>query len=87
VSTTLHVSNLPLSATEDMLAGKFGQFGVVVSIRINRHPDTGLSQRSVFVEMQNADGAQKAINGLNFADYDGRLISVYRSVGRTPVSN
>jgi RNA recognition motif-containing protein len=69
-----------------MLAGKFGRFGVVVSTRINRHPDTGVSQRSGFVEMQKAHGAQAANNGLNFDDYDGRLISVYRSVGHAPVN-
>jgi len=32
------------------------------------------------VEMQTAADAQKAINGLNFADFDGRLMSVYRAV-------
>jgi hypothetical protein len=29
--------------------------------------------------MQTAAEAQAAINGLNLADYDGRLLSVYRA--------
>ena len=36
--------------------------------------------KGAFVEMQTAADAQKAINGLNFADFDGRLMSVYRTV-------
>jgi len=87
VSTLLHVSNLPISATEEALAGRFGQFGIVISTRINRDPTTGLSRRSGFVEMKTAAEAQTAINGLNFADYDGRPISVYRAMGRVPVHN
>ena len=38
------------------------------------------SRRGAFVEMQTAAGAQGAINGLNFADFDGRLLSVYKAL-------
>jgi RNA recognition motif-containing protein len=84
VSTLLHVSNLPISATEELLTGKFGQFGVVVSARINRDPSTGRSLRSGFVEMKTAKDAQAAIERLNLADFDGRLMSVYKAVSRAP---
>ena len=80
MSTTLYVSNLPLSATEDVLAGKFGSFGTVVSVKLDRDAATKVSRRGAFVEMQTAADAQKAINGLNFADFDGRLMSVYRAL-------
>ena len=79
MSTTLYVSNLPLSATEDVLAGKFGRFGTVVSVKLDRDAG-GVSRRGAFVEMQTAAGAQGAINGLNFADFDGRLLSVYKAL-------
>ncbi len=80
MSTTLYVSNLPLSATEDVLAGKFGRFGTVVSVKLDRDAGGGASRRGAFVEMQTAAGAQGAINGLNFADFDGRLLSVYKAL-------
>ena len=80
VSTMLFVGNLPLSATEASLVVKFARFGTVVSARMNRDELTGRTQRSGFVEMKTANEAQVAINGLNLADYDGRLISVYRAV-------
>jgi RNA recognition motif-containing protein len=80
VSTTLYVSNLPLSATEEMLTGKFGRFGTVISVTLDRDAGTGISRRGAFVEMRNAADAQKAIDGMNYADFDGRLVSVYRAV-------
>jgi RNA recognition motif-containing protein len=70
------VSNVPLSATESALAGKFARFGVVLSVRFDGNP----TRRGAFVEMKTAAEAQRAINGLNLADYDGRLISVYLAV-------
>ena len=80
MSTKLYASNLPLSATEKGLALKFGKFGIVLSVKMDRDMETGLSRRSAFIDMQTADGAQKAIYALHLADYDGRLISVYRAL-------
>jgi RNA recognition motif-containing protein len=80
VSTTLYVSNLPLSATEEQLTGKFGRFGAVVSVTLDRDVGTGVSRRGAFVEMGTAAGAQGAINGLHLADFDGRLVSVYKAL-------
>jgi RNA recognition motif-containing protein len=79
VSATLYVSNLPLSATEEVLTGKFGKFGTVVSVKLDRDAGTGVSRRGAFVEMRTVGEAQEAINGLNFADFDGRLLSVYKT--------
>lgn len=80
MSTTLYVSNLPLSATEEVLARKFSKFGIVMSVKLDRDAGTGVSRRGAFVEMQTVADAQKAINGLNFADFDGRLMSVYKAL-------
>jgi RNA recognition motif-containing protein len=80
MSTTLHVNNLPMTATDEALTTKFMQFGAVLSARVNRDPTTGRNLRSGFVEMKTAAEAQTAINHLNLADYDGRLISVYRAI-------
>jgi cold-inducible RNA-binding protein len=87
VSTTLYINNLPLTATEDTLAVKFTQFGTVISTRVNRDPSTGRSLRSGFVEMKTSNDAQTAIDRLNLADYDGRVMSVSRALGAAKASN
>ena len=46
----------------------------------NRNAVTGYSERCGFVEMRTDFDAQTALNGLNFADFDGRLMSVIRAV-------
>lgn len=73
---TLFVSNLSFSATEEMLTGKFARFGTVRSVSITRDPATGASKRCGVVEMNSALEAQAAVNGLNFAECDGRVMSV-----------
>jgi RNA recognition motif-containing protein len=85
VSTRLYAGNLPLSATAETLATKFGQFGQVMSVTLDRNAITGLSRRGAFVEMFNAMDASRAIAGLNLADFDGRLMSVYKAVTAVPL--
>jgi RNA recognition motif-containing protein len=80
VSTTLYASNLPLTATEEVLAGKFKKFGPVVSVRLDGAA-TGVGRRGAFIEMQTAADAQRAIEGMNLANFDGRLVSVYAAIG------
>jgi cold-inducible RNA-binding protein len=87
VGTTLYVSNLPLTATEETLLLKFKKFGTVVSVKLNRNALTGTSERTGLVEMQTDAEAQSALNWLNFADFDGRLMSVIRAVTPTAVRN
>lgn len=79
MSTLLHVGNLPISATEESLTAKFGQFGAVVSARITRDA-AGRSLRAGFVEMSTTAGAKAAVERLNLADFDGRLMSVYKAI-------
>lgn len=80
MSTMLYVNNLPFTATEQALVTKFKQFGAVLAARINRDPSSGRNLRSGWVEMASAREAQSAIDRLNLADYDGRLMSVCRAV-------
>jgi RNA recognition motif-containing protein len=84
VSNMLYVGNLPISATEEAVVRKFGRFGTVLSVKLNTDTAKGRSQRSGFVEMKSSAEAQTAINGLNLANYDGRLISVYHAVSAAP---
>ena len=82
MSTKLYAGNLPISATADLLAVMFAKFGTVVSVSLDRHPVTGASRRGAFVEMRDAVDAARAVEGLNLANFDGRLMSVYRAAGR-----
>lgn len=73
----LYVSNLPRSATEESLAGRFGKFGTVLAVTLEG--DSTMTRRGAFVIMQSSAEAQRAIDALNLADFDGRLVSVYRA--------
>ena len=75
MSTRLYVSNLPLSATEQMLTIRFGKIGSVVSVQLE--PVALASRRGAFVEMTTNSDAHRAIAALNLSDFDGRLVSVY----------
>lgn len=75
MSTKLYVSNLPLSATAEVLTTRFGKFGDVVSVVLE--PITHASRRGAFVVMNTNGDARKAIAALNLSDLDGRLISVF----------
>jgi RNA recognition motif-containing protein len=84
VSTRLYAGNLPLSATAEMLAAKFAKFGAVLSVTLDRNGITGVSRRGAFVEMRDSVEATRAIQALNLASFDGRLMSVYRAVAAVP---
>lgn len=71
----LYVGNLLYETTEDDLKEYFGTIGPVLSATVIRFRD-GKSKGFAFVEMENADDAQRAITELNGKDYKGRNIVV-----------
>lgn len=73
----LYVSNLPVSATQESLASRFGRFGTVLAVTLEGGPTT--RRRGASVVMQSTADAQRAIDGLNLTDLDGQLIAVYRA--------
>lgn len=72
----IYVGNLPYKGTEDQLKALFEQFGTVDSVRIITDKFTGNAKGFAFVEMPNNQEAQKAIDELNGADFEGRNIKV-----------
>lgn len=84
MSTTLHISNLPFSATEQSLASQFGRYGTVLAARITLDPATGRSTGRGFIRMMSGGDAQNAMNELNETDYDGRRISIRRAITPAP---
>ena len=76
MSSKLYVGNLPYSVNDDSLRHNFSEFGTVASAKVMTDRDSGRSKGFGFVEMGSAEDAQKAINGLNGQQVDGRAIVV-----------
>ncbi|XVJ66654.1 MAG: RNA-binding protein [Lacibacter sp.] len=72
----IYVGNLSWSMTNEDLSALFEQFGTVASAKILTDKFSGRSKGFGFVEMDNAEEAQAAINGLNDSDVQGRKIVV-----------
>jgi RNA recognition motif-containing protein len=79
----LYVGNLSWGTTEDSLKELFSSFGPVVTATIITDHETGRSRGFGFVEMENAEDAVHALNGMEF---QGRSIKVSEATGRRPKS-
>ena len=75
----IYVGNLSWNVTGDDLYNLFAPFGEVGSAKIVTDKFTGSSRGFGFIEMPNADEAQKAIDELNGKDFEGRKIVVNES--------
>ncbi len=76
MSKNIYVGNLPYSTTDDELKEIFAPFGTVSSSRIITDRYTGRSKGFGFVEMENEEDAEKAINELNGTEVGGRAVKV-----------
>lgn len=74
--TNIFVGNLSYQTTEPDLESAFSQYGAVEKTSIVRDRDSGQPRGFAFVEMTNADEAQRAITNLNGMDMQGRNINV-----------
>lgn len=73
MASKLYVGNLPFSASENDVRDLFAQYGEVHSVKLVSDRDTGRPRGFGFVEMDNADEAQQALD--NYA-LDGRNLKV-----------
>jgi RNA recognition motif-containing protein len=76
MSTKLYVGNLPYETTESDLQTLFEAAGAVDTVTIVRDRATGQARGFAFVEMKDAEGAQKAINELDRHQFGGRNLTV-----------
>jgi RNA recognition motif-containing protein len=76
MSNKLYVGGLPYSVTEGQLQDTFSAHGTVESARVITDKFTGQSRGFGFVEMSSGGEAQKAIDGLNGTQLDGRTLVV-----------
>ena len=72
----IFVGNLDFGATEDQLRTLFENYGTVDRVSILTDRETGRSRGFAFVEMGNADEAERAISALNGYALGGRALNV-----------
>ena len=68
--TKLYVGNLNYQTTENALRDAFSDYGEVISVRIIQGRGFG------FVEMATSEQAEKALQGMNDHELDGRNLRV-----------
>ena len=72
----IYISNLSFKVEDGDLKQLFDEYGEVSSAKVITDRYTGRSRGFGFVEMPDDEAAQKAINELNQAEYDGKVITV-----------
>ena len=76
MAKNIYVGNLPFSTTDDELNQLFSPFGTVSSARIIKDKFTDRSRGFGFVEMENDEEADAAIEAVNGKDVGGRALKV-----------
>ncbi len=72
----LFIGSLAYATTDDGLRAHFEQIGPVASARVITDRESGRSKGFGFVEYENDDDNQKAVDQLNGKELDGRTINV-----------
>ena len=72
----IFIAGLSYNVSDADLATLFEEYGQLTSAKVITDRQTGRSKGYGFVEMDDNTAANKAIEELNGAEYDGRTISV-----------
>jgi len=72
----IYVSNLSFNVQDEELLNLFTPFGAVASAKVITDRETGRSRGFGFVEIEEDNAAQEAIQQLNQSSVDGRSIGV-----------
>ncbi|MBI1374883.1 MAG: RNA-binding protein [Phycisphaera sp.] len=72
----IYVGNLSFNTTQDTIEAEFGKFGSVTEVHVPTDRMSGRPRGFAFVTMDSAEDGQKAIDGLNGVDLDGRTLNV-----------
>ena len=83
----IYISGLSYGTTDADLNELFSEYGEISSAKIISDRETGRSRGFGFVEMTNDTEGQKAIDELNGAEYDGKVINVNVARPREERSN
>lgn len=72
----LYISNLSYNISDADLKELFAEYGEIVSAKVITDRETGRSRGFGFVELSDDELAKKAIEELNQASYDEKIINV-----------
>lgn len=75
----IYVGNLSYKISDQDLQEVFEEFGTVSSAKVIKDRETGRSKGFAFVEMEDDDEAQSAIDELDGAEIDGRAVKVNKA--------
>lgn len=79
----IYIANLSYAVSDADLKELFSEYGEISSAKVITDRETGRSRGFGFVEMADDAQGQKAIDELNQAEYDGKVISVTVARPRT----
>lgn len=79
----IFVGNLDFNATEESIRSLFEPYGTVEKVDVITDRDTGRSRGFAFVEMSDADAADRAIAALNGQAFGGRTLNVNEARPKT----
>ena len=78
----IYIGNLSYRVRESDLQQVLEEYGIVDSVKLIVDRDTRRSKGFAIAEMPNVDEAQKAIEELNQAEYEGRQMVVKEAIPR-----
>lgn len=79
----IYVGNLSYRTTEDELNALFAEYGSIKNVTIIKDRETGNSKGFGFVEMEQSEAGQNAINAINGSEVGGRNLRVNEARPRT----
>ncbi len=83
MATNIYVGNLPFNTTNEDLENLFAQYGDVSRAQVISDRETGRSRGFGFVEMEDDNAAQAAIEATDGSDFGGRDLKVNVARPRT----
>ena len=84
MSKKLFVGGLSWGTDDEGLHSAFSQFGEVSDAKVILDRETGRSRGFGFVTFENDDDADKAMDGMNGNELDGRTVNVNEARERAP---
>ncbi len=72
----IYVGNLNFKTTEEEVKQLFEQYGSVTTVKLITDRDTGRPRGFGFVEMEDDEAAEKAVESLNGLEFSGRNLKV-----------
>jgi len=76
MNTKMYVGYLPFKATETELRELFAPYGSVTDIHLPMDRDSGRPRGFAFVTLDTPEGMNKAIEGLNGKEWQGRALAI-----------